>query len=776
MNIRVFAMIQAVYARQLTLAIALIGLPALPAMSQVFEPGPSDSALFDTVINLPPAPDIGSGQSIGGDGQTTQVNLGDGGFINSSFDVRSGGELNMSGGRINTSLDVLSGGEFNLSGGLIGFTGQAFSGSHVTMTGGLIDQGFEVRTGATMLLRGGAVSRRFRARAGSDLTLFGDGFKLNGEDFVPDPAGSDLTLMANDVFTGSLEDGSSFIFSPQVDDVFLDVSIQTSLSTPAADPTPIVVDTVNPIRPSGVRAGQTFTLRDGGELPINFEAVDATVNIEGGLIDNHSGFARSTVNVSGGEVDAFSNAYAGTTVNLTGGEWGTFSDAHSGSIINVIGGTLGAFFEANAGSTINLNLGVVQDRFKAFAGSTVDIAGGAIGFGFDIEEGSDAELIGGEFRLNGEAFTGSTLTLVENDVFTATLADGSSHIFAKNRGDDIAGLKLVPVFLPALDTTPQVINTADHGRPSGLRAGQTLTVQEGGVLGNFFELIDGSTLTIDGSTLGEDAAVVGGTINLNSGRINRGLVGGIGSVVNISGGSTGNQWEAQAGSTFNFSGGDIGSGFEAKAGSVINISGGTFEEELIADGGTLNITGGNLGDDFEVEEGSVVNLSGGTIGTDVRFEFGSEINLFGTGFMIDGSPVTFPAQNVASEAFDSVLSGIFADGTPFSFDFSGDDLLSSGARLTLATPFAIPGDYNSDGTVDAADYTIWRDAIGRGSVNLAADGNRDGQVNDADYAVWRDNFGRQASLPGSAATTIPEPTAFVLLSLGGLTLLSRRVR
>lgn len=763
-----------------TVLFGLVGLLAVPAAAQVFDPGPSDSALFDTVINLPPDPDIGSGQSIGGEQDTegnplfTQVNLGDGGFINSSFDVREGAELNVRGGRINTNLDIRTGGELNVSGGQIGFTLRAFDGSFVTMTGGLIDQSFEVRSGATMLLRGGALSRRFRARAGSDLTLFGNDYKLNGEDFSI-PLSREITLVADDVFTGTLEDGSAFVFSPQAGDVFLDVTLQQSL-VPSADPTPIVVDTVNPVRPSGVRAGQTLTLRDGGELPENFEAVDATVNIEGGVVDDDSGFSRSTVNISGGRFEAFSQAYAGTTINLTGGQWGSFSDAHSGSIVNVIGGTLDSFFEAQAGSTINLNLGVVERGFTALAGSIVDVAGGAIGFDFDIEEGSDAELIGGEFRLNGEAFTGSTLTLGENDVFTATLADGSSHIFAGNRSDDITGLKLVPVSLPTLDLTPRVINTADHGRPSGLRAGQTLTVQEGGVLGNYFEMIEGSTLTIDGGILGENAAVLGGTINLNSGRINRALVGGVDSVVNLAGGSTGNQFEAQAGSTFNISGGDIGSGFTALEGSVINISGGTFDEELVADGGTLNITGGDLGPDFEVNSGSVVNISGGTIGTDVRFEFGSQINLLGTGFMIGGSPVVLSGQNFANAASDSVLSGVFADGTPFSFDFSEDDLLSSGARLTLSTPFAIPGDYNSDGSVDAADYTVWRDAVDRGSVNLAADGNRDGQVNDADYLVWRDNFGRQAGTSTSATTAIPEPATLVLLGLGGFALLARRMR
>lgn len=773
----------ALVTRQLALAIALLGLLITHVEGQVFGPGPSDSALFDTVINLPPAPDIGSGQSIGGEEDaegnelTTQVNLSDDGFINSSFDVLSGAELNLSGGRINTSLDIFSGGEMNISGGLIGFTGQAFAGSYVTMTGGLIDQNFEVLSGAVMELRGGAVSRRFRARAGSDLTLFGDDFRLNGN-LIPVSELADVSLAGEDVLTGVLEDGSAFIFSPQVDDVILDVQLTQSILPGPADTTPIIVDTANPVRPSGVRAGQTFTLRDGGDLPINFEAVDATVNIEGGLIGNHSGFSRSTVNISGGQVDAFSNAYAGTTINLTGGEWGSFSDAHAGSIVNVIGGTLSSFFEAQAGSTISLNLGVVEDRFTAFAGSTVDIAGGAIGFGFDIEAGSDAELFGGEFRLNGEAFTGSTLTLGDNDVFTATLTDGSSHIFAGNRSDDIVGLKIVPVILPSLDTTPQVINTADHGLPSGLRAGQTLTVLEGGVLGNFFEMVDGSTLNIEGGTLGEDAAVVHGTVNLRSGDIQRALIGGDGSVVNVSGGSTGNQWKAQSGSTFNFSGGQIGTDFNALAGSVVNINGGTFEE-FVVEGGEVNITGGDLGPDFEADEGSLVNIGGGTFGDAVNFDSGSEVNLFGSNFLIDGVPVGLEIdfmQDFTTDAQDAVLSGLFADGTPFSFDFSDDDFLSSNASLTLTQISGITGDYNSDGTVDAADYTVWRDAFGKPGYFFPADGNGDGQIDEADYLVWRDNYGQQANTSTFAASSVPEPSALIMLGLSSLTMLAYRVR
>jgi carbonic anhydrase/acetyltransferase-like protein (isoleucine patch superfamily) len=53
-----------------------------------------------------------------------------------------------------------------------------------------------------------------------------------------------------------------------------------------------------------------------------------------------------------------------------------------------------------------------------------------------------------------------------------------------------------------------------------------------------------------------------------------------------------------------------------------------------------------------------------------------------------------------------------------------------------------PGDYNRDGVVNAADYTLWRDLAG-GAVTIGAlaDGNRDGTINDGDYLVWKSHFG-----------------------------------
>ena len=54
-------------------------------------------------------------------------------------------------------------------------------------------------------------------------------------------------------------------------------------------------------------------------------------------------------------------------------------------------------------------------------------------------------------------------------------------------------------------------------------------------------------------------------------------------------------------------------------------------------------------------------------------------------------------------------------------------------------PTGISGDYNGNGVVDAADYTVWRDNLGK-SVTLPND-TTPGTVVQADFDVWKNNFG-----------------------------------
>ncbi len=69
----------------------------------------------------------------------------------------------------------------------------------------------------------------------------------------------------------------------------------------------------------------------------------------------------------------------------------------------------------------------------------------------------------------------------------------------------------------------------------------------------------------------------------------------------------------------------------------------------------------------------------------------------------------------------------------------------------------LTGDFNRDGTVDAADYTVWRDQLGQ-TGNLAADANEDNVVDDKDYAFWKGNFGLSESSGAGALASVPEPT------------------
>ena len=139
-------------------------------------------------------------------------------------------------------------------------------------------------------------------------------------------------------------------------------------------------------------------------------------------------------------------------------------------------------------------------------------------------------------------------------------------------------------------------------------------------------------------------------------------------------------------------------------------------------------------------------------------------NFIPLGFYNDFVPVFGPdgdfgsgAAEIRTATFslnDAMASHLSVDiRTPWSWIFLSELVVDGTSAAGL------PGDYNSDGSVDAADYVERR--------------KNDGTP--ATYDTWRANFGRSTTPGiGSAATVVPEPAAILLCALSSLLLLVRR--
>jgi hypothetical protein len=150
-------------------------------------------------------------------------------------------------------------------------------------------------------------------------------------------------------------------------------------------------------------------------------------------------------------------------------------------------------------------------------------------------------------------------------------------------------------------------------------------------------------------------------------------------------------------------------------------------------------------------------------------------------FPFDLNTTTYDTFNVAAadSRFASVDYVTFVSvESPF-VDPSETNFIIDRAAIVLPGPNPVLGDYNGNGTVDAADYAVWRDTFGQTGGGLVADGNGNNEIDAGDYDFWRANFGQPASSGSiaSANATVPEPATLAMLILAavGIRLLGRRI-
>jgi hypothetical protein len=208
---------------------------------------------------------------------------------------------------------------------------------------------------------------------------------------------------------------------------------------------------------------------------------------------------------------------------------------------------------------------------------------------------------------------------------------------------------------------------------------------------------------------------------------------------------------------------------------------GTFRKSLTNQGGTLapgtSIGRTDIDGNYTQQTGAklAIDIAGPTANTQYDV-VGSEgfASLDGllqltlmNGFVPTGAQ-TFTILNTVGGiggAFSNVASGqrltTSDGGGSFVVNYgTGSTFDPTSIVLSSFVAVALPGDYNHNNVVDAADYALWRKTLGQSGTGLTADGNGNGQIDTGDYDIWRAHFGRTS--PGSGES-VPEPNTLLLL-------------
>ena len=155
--------------------------------------------------------------------------------------------------------------------------------------------------------------------------------------------------------------------------------------------------------------------------------------------------------------------------------------------------------------------------------------------------------------------------------------------------------------------------------------------------------------------------------------------------------------------------------------------------------------------DFKLVAGGGIDAVSNTDGIDVtNFSLGSQ---FPQGMFVaqdNNDNFKFVNWNAITAAFGGTLQ----------IDTAWDPRSVGAAEQ----PPELVGDYNGDDVVNAADYTIWRNALGTNVPKYSgADGNGNGAIDAADYDEWKANFGSMAGRGAVATESIIAVVAWAMM-------------
>lgn len=180
--------------------------------------------------------------------------------------------------------------------------------------------------------------------------------------------------------------------------------------------------------------------------------------------------------------------------------------------------------------------------------------------------------------------------------------------------------------------------------------------------------------------------------------------------------------------------------------------------EVKSPGGALDAAGWSSFDDQDIDGARTWTEAGGSSSNMLV-----EASLLGSHTMEVGESISLGTLYNPFSGIEDLDIEIRREGGPATRTY--DQIVSY-----VGVSAGVEGDYNADGVVNAADYTVWRDALGQ-AITLPNEGDTPGTVTQEDYVVWANNYGSSAAPSSSAA--VPEPASGLMLIVG-LAATSRR--
>jgi T5SS/PEP-CTERM-associated repeat protein len=483
-----------------------------------------------------------------------------------------------------------------------------------------------------------------------------------------------------------------------------------------------------------------------------------TLTIEnGGNVTNANGFLATFVGSTGtATVTGSGSTWTNTdSINIGNLGKGTLTIESGGSVTNTDGhigpsaGSTGTVFVRGAGSTWNM---------------TGDLFLGAQGTGsLTVENGGQVRSLSGNIaRAGGTPYgTGSVTVTGAGSKWTNTneLRVGNNGVGTLNiaNGGSVANSDAYIATMPGSKGTVTIGGAGATWTINGILnvAGDLNNSTNGGA--GSLDINSGATVYVQDTVIFPN-----GTVRLQGGTLDT-------STVSFQ--STGGQFKWTAGTlhvgifqgNLTNQGGTLSPGHSAGLTTVV----GSYTQQ----------TAGKL----DIEIGGPSALDNDLISVSGIASIAGQLQLSMLNNFVPGANQTIPIMQAAN------LTGTFnnvANGQRLATsDFLGSFRVNYGVGSTfnpnqivlsnfISTPLA--GDYNQNGTVDAADYAVWRKFVG--TTQVLPNDPLGGTIGAPQYDVWRANFGKTLGQGAADLASIPEPATVALVAMGVLGLFPRRAK